>query len=144
MRELKFKAYSYNYDMIFDVTHIDFMETIPEGYVTFKGNEGDPFDAIFDGKDYSLMEFTGLYDKEGKEIYEGFLLSDGKVYKNVAVYSIPGGFGIKARYWARELKLEQGDELIIQPLLDAETLSYIKENCKITGNIYQNKELLNQ
>ena len=141
MRELKFKAYSHNYDMIFDVTHID-LQPVMEGYVTFEGNEGDPFDATFDGKDYSLMEFTGLYDKEGNEIYEGFLISDGKYYENAVIYSLPGGFGIKAPHWAKEPKLKQGDELIMQPLIDEQTLSYIKDHCKITGNIYQNKELL--
>lgn len=91
----------------------------------------------------TVGQYTGLKDKNGKEIYENDIISDGNT--KFRVYSVAGGFAIKAPYWASCMEdFKFGDELIIQPLADAQTMSYIKESCTVIGNIHETPELLNK
>lgn len=71
------------------------------------------------------LEFTELHDKNGKEIYEGDVWSEGKsigliIYKD-------DGFEIDWKH---------------NPELWSETLKYHAKHGKVIGNIYENPELL--
>ncbi len=82
--------------------------------------------AIQGGNDCYLMQFIGFKDKEGKEIYESDIVEIrhfGKLEKVVIVFH-NGMFCFK---WK-----------------DGYINSYQinKENCKVIGNIFENKELL--
>ncbi len=70
--------------------------------------------------DKKLMQFTGLYDKNGKEIYEGDIVTDG-VGKYKIVY---------------DLKLAGYQPYCI---FRDDPENY----CEVLGNIYENQELLN-
>ena len=87
-------------------------------------------------EEFELMQYTGLKDKNGKEIYEGDILSiseyaDGDFIikpHNSKVVFVEGGFRLNA----------------IDSLFEYESLSHISLNkigC-IIGNIYENPELL--
>lgn len=83
-----------------------------------------------------LMQFTGLLDKNGKEIYEGDIISDGEWKQRV--YATEGGFAVKSLFWSGDFSdLKLGDELVLEPLSDPQTISYIKQNCEVIGNIYE-------
>jgi uncharacterized phage protein (TIGR01671 family) len=96
--------------------------------------------SLFDLDHYTLMQYTGLKDMNGKEIYADDLLSDGEI--TFRVYHVNGGFVIKARAWAKDTSNPvPTDELIWQPLPDAQTRGYLEQSCKIIGNTHQNPEL---
>ena len=87
------------------------------------------------------MLFTGLKDKNGVEIYSDDILFDGE--HKYRVYAMCGGFTIKAPYWAKNMEdVELGDYLIMQPLSDAQTFSYIHQSCEVIGNVCETSELL--
>jgi uncharacterized phage protein (TIGR01671 family) len=85
-----------------------------------------------------LMQFTGLRDKNGKEIFEGDVttsnkqrgtivgLQSGLVYMDVREYEA----------------FKRGSPVIIyEAVADNQTSSYL-ESCEVIGNIYENPELL--
>lgn len=85
---------------------------------------------------YVLMQYTGLKDKNGKEIYEGDILKD----TNNAIYYVDfirGCFYLKTNYksfphlgWTEWLPMCEIDRLAIPVEFE------------IIGNIYENPELL--
>lgn len=93
-------------------------------------SEHAPINDLFADKSFVAMQFTGLTDKNGKEIYEGDVLSNstGKIDK--VIFYENGFFGKsksnmgKNHYWYNPLCVD-----------------YIK-NKEVIGNIYENPELL--
>ena len=77
---------------------------------------------------YTLMQFTGLEDKNGKEIYEGDIVGDNKIKWIVKWNKHRMGFSLypttKQLYDEMPINVEN------------------KLNFKILGNIYENSELL--
>lgn len=95
--------------------------------------------AVIFGNDYNgrvkLMQYTGLKDKNGKEIYEGdickFYSYMEEKSKISDVVFIEGGFELRSSELVREV-LEYTKE-------DKEPKSF---NLEVIGNIYENPELL--
>ena len=79
---------------------------------------------------YSIMQSTGLFDKHGKEIFEGDIVKMAKdVYSEPAYYEI-----VRHRGGAYRLESNQhGCELWLR-----------HTNCEVIGNIYENPELLEE
>ena len=124
-REIKFRAWDYISKKMF------FPETENNSDTFFTGfNDGVAICINEDGANYSLMQFTGLKDKNGKEIYEGDIVEysnfNGHIYRRVVVYFAP------QFYLAPNLS-EQFN-------LDTFSTPTIHET--IIGNIYENPSLL--
>ena len=76
-------------------------------------------------KEFILIQYTGLKDNFGKDIYEGDLL---KQFNDIlTVFWKEGGFSVK-----KEDGINKGLTLIPSYLID----------CEIIGNIYENPELI--
>lgn len=89
---------------------------------------GDHYDAMSDSpflKDYNLIarrQFTGLLDKQGKEIYEGDVVKERAQKNYLEIAFTSGCFCVK-------------NKNIHRPMLFAEDL-------EIIGNIYESPELM--
>ena len=110
MREIKFRAWDKdNKEMLYELDNKGYHEDLMK-----------PFDNLDTKSYYEIMQFTGLFDKNGKEIYEGDIIE----------------------------QIFYGDEIskIILVVEDIRNLESIrcgssKEN-KIIGNIYENPEFV--
>lgn len=71
--------------------------------------------------EFVLMQFTGLHDKNGKEIYEGDILHEKK--EKTAPMANNG--------------IDR--EIIVE---DIRHLEFNEVHCEVIGNIYENPELL--
>jgi uncharacterized phage protein (TIGR01671 family) len=88
---------------------------------------------------YEVMQYTGLKDKNGKEIYEGDLLKGVKKYRDgfdrdFEVYFENGAF------FVRVIRGYDATSFEDFAMCSAE---YTDMQVEIIGNIYENKERLN-
>ena len=79
-------------------------------------------EQIADTKNYQLIQFTGLLDKNSKEIYEGDIVKIG---------------GEEILSWGQEVFLVEHEDYYFKPFNH-----YCSKNCQVIGNIFQNPELL--
>ena len=114
MREIKFRAWDIRNKKMFMVSQMSFRTN----WDVFRLWDNDRWDEfhIENPDDCVLMQYTGLKDKNGKEIYEGDI-----------VY-VAGWGNMEVEF----------------PFVDIYTASYEGDIGEIIGNIHENPELLNE
>lgn len=139
MREIKFRVYDEDYKKMryLNDLHdsITFRENGNAYYHNLQTGLGDWFS--------DLMQYTGLKDKNGVEIYEGDIIDIHQTVNGYNQFVIEhNNYKFSARYYNQKAK-EIGnwynydlDELF-------ELNEYEKE-LEVIGNIYENKELLGE
>jgi len=99
-----------------------------------------PYDLPHQVKSNPLMQFTGLKDKNGKEIYDGDILSH-PTYCN---------FDFSGKYTNDVKWGETGDsdgyshDKHFEWIVGEDSLADVYEQSEIIGNIYDNPELIKQ
>ena len=151
MREIKFRGYEEDCGMIYS----------DKGYesVLFEINnsgDGGVFvsteinDWQHDEK-FMIMQYTGLKDKNGKEIYEGDILQftwyEDSCWGRAGIYKGYVGFDkgvFKVIYINREeiTKYDDGSWHNNRKSDDIESLFSWSEEIEVIGNIYENKDLM--
>lgn len=125
MRKIKFRAWDKKRKIILDVGNIEWTKRLSIDEVWCAGDMGTLL-----REDVELMQYTGLEDKDDKEIYEGDILDNGAG----DAYAITFGEGC---FWWGVIPLN-----IIKRMADSE-LGKMKFH-KVIGNIYENPELLKE
>lgn len=96
----------------------------------------------FGSQGYELMQYTGLKDKNGKEIYEGDIVKIHN-YKETWKRGEPKiDWRVFEIRWNRYL-WSFNNSVISKPLADYDTTDLMPYDIEIIGNIYENPELLN-
>lgn len=90
------------------------------------GEIGDSFDDTRNLEEFVLMQFTGLFDKNGKEIYEGDIVQSMVHYN-------------------RKKMAPHGNPWVVERVITRSTNGWnlaTGKNKIVIGNIYENPELL--
>ena len=92
----------------------------------------------------SIMQYTGIKDKNGVEIYDGDILkrsskldSKNNEWIGVVKENIYGGQCLYYKEYTSILDMQ-----IASCIQEPQTAVWINENCEVIGNIYENSELL--
>ena len=125
MREIKFRAWHKEKKIMGEVLGIDILHK----EIFFSNGDVDCC-GFADLKYIELMQYTGLKDKNNKEIYEGDILFESFGEKYYKVVFENGSF--RAEF--------EGDfEEHSFDLIDV-----VAQGCEVVGNIYENPELLGE
>lgn len=141
-REIKFRAWHKDLKKMFKIGQI----TLEKGIWNFEPNDRDfigmsiPYQPSF-----VLMQYTGLHDENGKEIYEGDVIEfsydvftgnfDTKVGRGIIEF-IDGAFYIKPfEIEGKKIKDTDTEEWFLLYTVNTDTL-------KVLGNVHENLELL--
>ena len=135
-REIKFRIWDVENKEMLKVQELDFEPTFYGGRIAIRP---DQYNDYFDTEDMILMQYTGLHDKNEKEIYEGdIVLLDCYNYEEPAfdgefkvIYDDINGMWLL-------IDLENKD----RDFTFGEIRSYYKAEIEVIGNIYDNPELL--
>lgn len=121
MREIKFMAWHKEKKILREVLEISFSG----GYVILAGfgSFGEIEAPI---RDVELMQYTGLKDKNGVEIYDGYIprFSNGNLGEVI---------------WSH---LRAGFDVAFSNAMPEELDHNLASRCEVVDNIYENKELL--
>lgn len=127
-RQIKFRAWNNEHKKMYKVAtlFLDKQGNVTGVHVLFSGGIGaavvtSPYVEAISVK---VMQFTGLKDKNGKECYEGDIVTNGGIVAEV-VYAL-GSTGF-------ELRTKKG-KFVGSPT------SW--ENIEVVGNIYENPDLI--
>jgi len=135
VREIKFRAKVENEDGIIELKIVSRLTMFSGGGLYYAYCENDDYEYRLDPSD--LMQFTGLKDRNGKEIYEGdiikyhyFYFADGSEIEKECVCSVK---------W--------DDTFANFDAMDKEGFAHFLGNAsddgiEVIGNIYENPELL--
>lgn len=138
MREIKFRAYDIQEDdLIYGILPLS------DGTFLMENASSDKYVDVYPEMDtttpnnFVLMQYTGLKDKDGKEIYEGDILYHKYTYSpemSFAVYDRDETFVVKIPDFFLKLGVDIGNS--------DEDLQEFVSYMEIKGNIYRNPELL--
>lgn len=135
VREIKFRAWDKREKRMGEVTGFRFSKSqYPSVHVRFKHNDKIIDDRYYFGQEDGcdnviLMQFTGLYDKNGKEIYEGDIVTGLFDHTEIIGHII---YGSDATFF------------IYRKGLFGIGLNNAKDWLEVIGNIYESPELLKE
>lgn len=124
MREIKFRAWDKSRGKFSNTGNL-FMD-IPRG--TLWWQFGYDINPVQDEDNFILMQFTGLRDKNSKEIYEGDVIA--RYVKN-----IHSGKDVEA--WRGKVEMQFGEWSA-----STEGLWRLQKDISIIGNVWENPDLL--
>lgn len=130
MRDIKFRCWDTENKQMLKVQELDFEDTFYGGRLSIRA---DMYNDYFDIEDMILMQYTGLKDKNEKEIYEEDIVKiNDEIIAKVIWDNDYLGYFLYANEENSIDSFENGE----QPLYD------YWGSIEVIGNIYDNPELL--
>lgn len=123
MREMKFRAFLKSNQVMYDVLTLDIIDK-----KALIENAEKQLKGYVKLQEIELMQYTGLKDNIGKEIYEGDIISFGD--NKAVVFYEHAKFKAKYRYYNNCYCYDALSDVL-----------YFKK-VEVIGNVYENKELL--
>ena len=154
-REIKFRIWDIENKEMLKVQELDFEPTFYGGRIAIRP---DQYNDYFDTEDMILMQYTGLHDKNRKEIYEGDIVltqplkdkpfsqkAKSKRLRGIVQYQVLCGKNFisepdKIKYWGAEWNIEIIDKKDYEKYHNYDWGLFFE--CEVIGNIYDNPELL--
>ena len=136
MRQIKFRAWDEKNKKISIVEKINFLT-----------GEIDTELCLDNENELIIMQFTGLLDKNGKEIYEGDIVrAQGQFNQYLQVVEFHNSAETSGRGWVGVNKIIEANPITKSPRENIERFSYFSwpSHWEIIGNIHENPELLKQ
>lgn len=126
MRDIKFRAWDNQNKQMLDVQELNFEDCFYGGEMQIRTTM---YSDYFDCREMPLMQYTGLHDKNGKEIYEG----------DIVKCSFYPDFIFEIKFtelcWYMR-KIPTSEHINLSDVL--------YEDLEVIGNIYDNPELLEE
>ena len=129
MRGIKFRAWHLHENKMYDVYNLDLLF----GRCWSKERR-----ECLLGCDIELMQYTGLKDKNGKEIYEGDIIMIAEDYKPYHVVEWHKKFGC----YILKSTIEKGYCYMFSDIEKTFKRHGGTSTLKVVGNVYENPELL--
>lgn len=136
-REIKFRIWDVENKEMLKVQELDFESTFYGGRIAIRP---DQYNDYFDTEDMILMQYTGLHDKNGKEIYEGDIV----LYEDWEMAYEGGGNDS----FINKGIVEYCEDNCCYNVTERQTVDITdvlykdNEDLEVIGNIYDNPELL--
>lgn len=125
MREPKFRAWWEKGKRMLDIAAIDFLEKEVKSHAN----------VMYRFDDIELMQFTGLKDKYGKEVFEGDFIRDSDDFEALVIYDEKYvGFGLDYQPAFKDIK---GLTVTFDELKNE-----YQNTFEVIGNKYEDPELL--
>lgn len=93
--------------------------------------------------DYDAMQFTGLLDKNGKEIYEGDILRIANVKEEWKHGEPPFDWRVLEVVW-NKCNFAFNNSVLYMPFTDYDRQTLEPYELEVIGNIYENPDLLSR
>ena len=90
----------------------------------------------------TVGQFTGLLDKNGKEIWEGDIFKEDNSGIVRSVFRVPGGLAFEDN----PVSFGYDHRVPVYPyssIAEMQNVSWLSQCCEVIGNIHDNPELLN-
>lgn len=132
MREIKFRAWDKEFNEMLEVDSIVFSDTLDFStpHIIDSSNDMHPLSEVI------LMQYTGIKDKNGVEIYEGDIIEalvSPQLTERKNFEGLQSGI-VEFEYGSFVIRFSEFNEIDLNRFPDC----YLK----VIGNIYENKNLL--